>query len=87
MATLTLAETQLARIGLGTNRLRNTPEHVAFVRAAVAAGIGLIDTAHMSTKPMAQTITSGSRMNTQAKVDVASGVIGRPACWSRPTSS
>jgi pyridoxine 4-dehydrogenase len=46
MATLTLGETPLTRIGLGTNRLRNTPENVAFVREAVAAGIGLIDTAH-----------------------------------------
>jgi Aldo/keto reductase family len=49
MATLTLGETQVARIGLGTNRLRNTPENVAFVRDAVAAGIGLIDTAHTYT--------------------------------------
>jgi pyridoxine 4-dehydrogenase len=49
MATLTLGETPLTRIGLGTNRLRNTPENVAFVRDAVAAGIGLIDTAHTYT--------------------------------------
>lgn len=46
MATVTLGETPLDRIGLGTNRLTNTPENVAFVREAVAAGIGLIDTAH-----------------------------------------
>jgi pyridoxine 4-dehydrogenase len=38
--------TSLPRLGLGTNRLRNTPENVAFVRAAVEAGIRLIDTAH-----------------------------------------
>jgi pyridoxine 4-dehydrogenase len=50
MATLTLGETPLTRIGLGTNRLRNTPENVAFVRDAVAAGIGLIDTAHTYTR-------------------------------------
>jgi pyridoxine 4-dehydrogenase len=49
MATLTLGGTPLTRIGLGTNRLRNTPENVAFVRDAVAAGIGLIDTAHTYT--------------------------------------
>jgi len=49
MVALTLGETPLARIGLGTNRLRNTPENVAFVRDAVAAGIGLIDTAHTYT--------------------------------------
>jgi pyridoxine 4-dehydrogenase len=40
----------LARIGLGTNRLTNTSENVAFVRAAVAAGVGLIDTAHGYTR-------------------------------------
>jgi aryl-alcohol dehydrogenase-like predicted oxidoreductase len=49
MATLTLGDTPLSRIGLGTNRLTNAPENVAFVRDAVAAGIGLIDTAHTYT--------------------------------------
>ena len=49
MATVTLGEIPVARIGLGTNRLTNTPENVAFVREAVAAGIGLIDTAHSYT--------------------------------------
>ena len=37
------------RIGLGTNRLTNTPERVAFVRAAVIAGVTHIDTAHSYT--------------------------------------
>jgi aryl-alcohol dehydrogenase-like predicted oxidoreductase len=37
------------RIGLGTNRLTNTPEHVTFIREAVAAGIRHIDTAHLYT--------------------------------------
>jgi aryl-alcohol dehydrogenase-like predicted oxidoreductase len=37
------------RIGLGTNRLTNTPEHVALIREAVAAGIRHIDTAHLYT--------------------------------------
>jgi aryl-alcohol dehydrogenase-like predicted oxidoreductase len=46
MTTITLGETSLTRIGLGTNRLTNTPENVAFVRDAVHAGIRLIDTAH-----------------------------------------
>jgi pyridoxine 4-dehydrogenase len=45
--TLSLGETQLARIGLGTNRLTKTPDHVAFIREAVAAGVNLIDTAHL----------------------------------------
>ena len=35
------------RIGLGTNRLRDTAAHAAFVRAAIGAGIRHIDTAHL----------------------------------------
>jgi pyridoxine 4-dehydrogenase len=34
------------RIGLGTNRLADTSENVAFIQEAAAAGVGLIDTAH-----------------------------------------
>src|SRR5919202_2624402 len=41
-----LADVEMPRIGLGTNRLSHTQEHVAFVREAVAAGIRMIDTAH-----------------------------------------
>jgi aryl-alcohol dehydrogenase-like predicted oxidoreductase len=44
-----LGEAALTRIGLGTNRLTNTPEHVEFVSAASAAGVNLIDTAHIYT--------------------------------------
>jgi len=44
-----LGDVELTRIGLGTNRLRNTPENVAFLRAAVAAGVNLVDTAHSYT--------------------------------------
>ena len=47
--TLRLGDTEVTRIGLGTNRLTNTPEHVAFIREAVAAGVNLIDTAHVYT--------------------------------------
>jgi pyridoxine 4-dehydrogenase len=42
---LRLGDTEVARIGLGTNRLTRTPEHIAFVKEAVAAGVNLIDTA------------------------------------------
>jgi pyridoxine 4-dehydrogenase len=42
-----LGDTELVRIGLGTNRLSHSPAHVAFVREAVAAGVNLIDTAHL----------------------------------------
>jgi pyridoxine 4-dehydrogenase len=45
MQKLRLADTEVARIGLGTNRLTKTPENVAFVRDAVAAGVNLVDTA------------------------------------------
>jgi aryl-alcohol dehydrogenase-like predicted oxidoreductase len=44
-----LGDTEVARIGLGTNRLTLTTENVEFIRQAVAAGIGLIDTAHLYT--------------------------------------
>jgi aryl-alcohol dehydrogenase-like predicted oxidoreductase len=44
-----LGPVELTRIGLGTNRLRNTPENVAFVREAAAAGVNLVDTAHSYT--------------------------------------
>src|SRR2546423_580778 len=44
-----LGDVELTRIGLGTNRLRNAPENVAFIRAAVAAGVNLVDTAHSYT--------------------------------------
>jgi pyridoxine 4-dehydrogenase len=41
-----LGDVELVRIGLGTNRLTDTPEHIAFVKEAVAAGVNVIDTAH-----------------------------------------
>lgn len=37
----------LTRIGLGTNRLTDTPQNHEFLRAAVDAGVNLIDTAHL----------------------------------------
>ena len=48
-ARLRFGDIEVQRIGLGTNRLRNTPANLAFLREAVAAGIGLIDTAHTYT--------------------------------------
>ena len=44
-----LGDIDVARIGLGTNRLTKTPGNIAFVRAAVAAGVQMIDTAHLYT--------------------------------------
>jgi pyridoxine 4-dehydrogenase len=47
---LRLGDTEVPRIGLGTNRLTNTAEHAALVKDAVAAGVGHIDTAHTYTR-------------------------------------
>jgi pyridoxine 4-dehydrogenase len=47
--TIKLGNTEIARVGIGTNRLTNTPANVEFVKQAVAAGVGLVDTAHTYT--------------------------------------
>jgi aryl-alcohol dehydrogenase-like predicted oxidoreductase len=47
--TLRLGDVEVGRIGLGTNRLKNTPENVAFIRDAVEAGVSHIDTAYLYT--------------------------------------
>jgi pyridoxine 4-dehydrogenase len=47
--TLSLAGVEVTRIGLGTNRLTPTPGHHTFLREAVEAGLGLIDSAHVYT--------------------------------------
>jgi pyridoxine 4-dehydrogenase len=49
VTTFRLAGVEVPRIGLGTNRLTTAPEHVSFVREAVAAGVRHIDTAHLYT--------------------------------------
>lgn len=44
-----LGKYSISRIGLGTNRLRNTEKNVEFIRAAIDAGVQMIDTAHLYT--------------------------------------
>src|SRR5947209_5189487 len=44
-----LGDFDVARIGLGTNRLTKTDNHVAFIKEAVAAGVQMVDTAHSYT--------------------------------------
>jgi pyridoxine 4-dehydrogenase len=44
--TVTLGGVEVRRIGLGTNRLSHTPEHVELIRDVVAAGVSHIDTAY-----------------------------------------
>lgn len=47
--TVVLGNIEVSRIGLGTNRLRNTDHNTAFIRAAIDAGVQMIDTAHLYT--------------------------------------
>jgi pyridoxine 4-dehydrogenase len=44
-----LGDLELTRIGLGSNRLTDTPENRSFLEAAVEAGVNFIDTAHLYT--------------------------------------
>jgi aryl-alcohol dehydrogenase-like predicted oxidoreductase len=47
--TVALGGRELRRIGLGTNRLTDTPENRDFLHAALSAGLQMIDTAHLYT--------------------------------------
>jgi pyridoxine 4-dehydrogenase len=47
--TASLGDHEFKRIGLGTNRLTDTPENRAFLDRAAEGGVGLIDTAHVYT--------------------------------------
>lgn len=44
-----LGDIDVARVGLGTNRLARTKDNIAFLKSAVAAGVQMIDTAHSYT--------------------------------------
>jgi len=44
-----VGDREVTRIGLGTNRLRKSPKNIAFIKAAVAAGVQMIDSAHLYT--------------------------------------
>jgi aryl-alcohol dehydrogenase-like predicted oxidoreductase len=44
---LQLGDVEVPRIGLGSNRLSHTDEHVSFIQDAVGAGIRHIDPAHL----------------------------------------
>jgi pyridoxine 4-dehydrogenase len=46
---LRIGDRDVARIGLGTNRLSRSSRNVKFIHEAAAAGVGLIDTAHLYT--------------------------------------
>src|SRR4051794_11814039 len=46
-STVTLGDVALTRIGLGSNRLTDSPENRSFLEGAVEAGVNFIDTAHL----------------------------------------
>lgn len=46
---LAVGGTGVTRVGLGTNRLTNTPRNQAFLQDALGAGVNFIDTAHLYT--------------------------------------
>ena len=45
--TIRIGDSEVPRIGLGTNRLADSDSNVAFIREAAAAGVRMIDTAHL----------------------------------------
>jgi pyridoxine 4-dehydrogenase len=76
---LRVGDTEVARIGLGTNRLRNTPANVAFVHEAIAAGIGMIDTAHSYTEGESEaTLGAAVSSGPEGCVIATKGGIGGP---------
>jgi pyridoxine 4-dehydrogenase len=48
--TLRVGSRDVLRVGVGTNRLSRSSRNVTFLQEAAAAGIGLIDTAHLYTQ-------------------------------------
>jgi len=68
---LTIGETALTRIGLGTNRLTNTPQNVEFLREALSAGVNMIDTAHLYTGGESEATLGEARAPAAAECVVA----------------
>lgn len=50
MRLMRFGDLDIARVGLGSNRLTHTPEHVEFIREAIDAGVQMIDTAYSYTR-------------------------------------
>src|SRR3954454_17778644 len=74
-----LAGVGVPRIGLGTNRLTNTPENVAFLRDAVAAGLRHVDTAYSYTGGDSErTIGAAFGSGPEGTVVATKGGIGGP---------
>ena len=79
IASMRLGDVDLARIGLGTNRLTNTQHNVAFIRQAVEAGVQMIDTAHSYTGGQSEQTIGEALSETKGNFVVATkGGIGGP---------
>ncbi len=76
-----LGDIDVGRIGLGTNRLTRTLENLAFVKAAVAAGVQMIDTAHSYTGGQSEeTIGAGLSPVPESCIVATKGGFGGPGC-------
>ena len=69
--TIQIGNVDVSRIGLGTNRLRDTDENVEFIRAAVDAGVRMIDTAHLYTDGESEKTIGRALSSTRSDVVVA----------------
>jgi pyridoxine 4-dehydrogenase len=79
IASVRLGDVDLARIGLGTNRLTNTPHNAAFIKEAIAAGVQMIDTAHSYTGGQSEeTIGEALSATTGSFMVATKGGIGGP---------
>jgi len=76
--TLRLGEVEVARIGLGTNRLRNAARNVTFVEEALTAGIGMIDTAHTYTGGESEETIGAATSGPEGVVIATKGGFGGP---------
>ena len=72
-----LGDLDVARIGLGTNRLTKTRDNIALIKAAVATGVQMIDTAHSYTGGQSEeTIGEALSPIPQAVIVATKGGIG-----------
>jgi pyridoxine 4-dehydrogenase len=81
--TVHIGDREVARIGLGTNRLSRSSRNVTFIREAAAAGVGLIDTAHLYTAGESET-TLGEAVESLAEKPVVATKGGFSPGQGRP---
>src|SRR3954464_8607117 len=69
--TLQVGGREVARMGLGTNRLTETTQNADFIRDAVAAGVAMLDTAHLYTSGSSGRTIGSAREAATSDVAVA----------------